>query len=408
MNKIRLSDVADINKSTFKLDDTHQYIYYLDTANITKNTIATIQKLYPEKDIIPSRAKRAVSNNTIIYSSVRPNLCHFGILSNVPDNLVVSTGFITLDVIDNKVDPHYLYYLITTEEKLRYITNIANTSVSSYPSITPEILSNMEIEIINDIDVQKRISSLLKSIDDKIELNNKINAELETMAKTIYDYWFLQFEFPNEEGKPYKSSGGKIVWNEELKREIPEGWKVKTLENFGKLIMGQSPKSKSYNSNNEGLPLINGAAELQRDKIEITKYTSESTRICTKGDLIFCIRATIGNINYADKSYCLGRGVGAFHVISKEYNEYMFFVLDNILNIYNNTLTGSIIVGITKEDLLQQSMINPPKDIIMNFYNEVHFMIEKINLIKKENQELISLRDFLLPLLMNGQIGFKD
>lgn len=295
----------------------------------------------------------------------------------------------------------YVYYYLNSIDLRGIITG------SAQPKLSQDNLANLDIALPN-INIQNKIALILSSIDDKIELNNKINSELEAMAKTIYDYWFLQFEFPNEEGKPYKSSGGKMVWNEELKREIPEGWKVKTLENFGKLIMGQSPKSKSYNSNNEGLPLINGAAELQRDKIEITKYTSESTRICTKGDLIFCIRATIGNINYADKSYCLGRGVGAFHVISKEYNEYMFFVLDNILNIYNNTLTGSIIVGITKEDLLQQSMINPPKDIIMNFYNEVHFMIEKINLIKKENQELISLRDFLLPLLMNGQIGFKD
>ena len=223
MSKIRLSDVVDINKSTFKLNTKQQYIYYLDTANITKNTISNIQKLYLMKDDIPSRAKRAVSNDTIVYSSVRPNLCHFGILSNVPSNMVVSTGFITLDVKNNKIDPYYLFYVITTEEKINYITNIANTSVSSYPSITPEILGNMEFEIIDNLNEQKYIGKLLKSIDDKIKLNNKINAELEVMAKTIYDYWFLQFEFPNEEGKPYKSSGGKMVWNEELKREIPEG-----------------------------------------------------------------------------------------------------------------------------------------------------------------------------------------
>ena len=407
MSKILLSNIVDINKSTFKINNTHKYIYYLDTANITQNVISNIQKLYPQKDNIPSRAKRAVSNNTIIYSSVRPNLCHFGILSNIPSNMVVSTGFITIDVKNNNIDPYYLFYLITTKEKIDYITNIANTSVSSYPSITPEILGNMEIEIIDNIYEQKRIGTLLKTIDNKIKLNNKINDELEAMAKTIYDYWFLQFEFPNEEGKPYKSSGGKMIWNEVLKREIPEGWDVQTLENLGNLIMGQSPKSTSYNNKKEGLPLINGAAELQKDKIEITKYTSEPTRICKKEDLIFCIRATIGNINYADKSYCLGRGVGAFRVTEKEYVEYMFLTLRNILNMYNKILTGSIIVGITKEDLLQQNIIKPKNDVITQFYNKVHFMAEKMKSIKKENQELTSLRDFLLPLLMNGQVGFK-
>lgn len=303
----------------------------------------------------------------------------------------------------NIIEPRYLYYLMKYETpRLRKVA-----TGSGQKNLLLSTMRDFKVTI-HDRKRQKQICSLLGLLDDKIEINNKINDELENMAKTIYDYWFLQFEFPNEDGKPYKSSGGKMVWNEELKREIPEGWDVQTLENLGNLIMGQSPKSTSYNNKKEGLPLINGAAELQKDKIEITKYTSEPTRICKKEDLIFCIRATIGNINYADKSYCLGRGVGAFRVTEKEYVEYMFLTLRNILNMYNKILTGSIIVGITKEDLLQQNIIKPKNDVITQFYNKVHFMAEKMKSIKKENQELISLRDFLLPLLMNGQVGFKE
>ena len=303
----------------------------------------------------------------------------------------------------NIIEPRYLYYLMKYETpRLRKVA-----TGSGQKNLLLSTMRDFKVTI-HDRKRQKQICSLLGLLDDKIEINNKINDELENMAKTIYDYWFLQFEFPNEDGKPYKSSGGKMVWNEELKREIPEGWDVQTLENLGNLIMGQSPKSTSYNNKKEGLPLINGAAELQKDKIEITKYTSEPTRICKKEDLIFCIRATIGNINYADKSYCLGRGVGAFRVTEKEYVEYMFLTLRNILNMYNKILTGSIIVGITKEDLLQQNIIKPKNDVITQFYNKVHFMAEKMKSIKKENQELTALRDFLLPLLMNGQVGFKE
>ncbi len=303
----------------------------------------------------------------------------------------------------NIIEPRYLYYLMKYETpRLRKVA-----TGSGQKNLLLSTMRDFKVTI-HDRKRQKQICSLLGLLDDKIEINNKINDELENMAKTIYDYWFLQFEFPNEEGKPYKSSGGKMIWNEVLKREIPEGWDVQTLENLGNLIMGQSPKSTSYNNKKEGLPLINGAAELQKDKIEITKYTSEPTRICKKEDLIFCIRATIGNINYADKSYCLGRGVGAFRVTEKEYVEYMFLTLRNILNMYNKILTGSIIVGITKEDLLQQNIIKPKNDVITQFYNKVHFMAEKMKSIKKENQELTALRDFLLPLLMNGQVGFKE
>ena len=303
----------------------------------------------------------------------------------------------------NIIEPRYLYYLMKYETpRLRKVA-----TGSGQKNLLLSTMRDFKVTI-HDRKRQKQICSLLGLLDDKIEINNKINDELENMAKTIYDYWFLQFEFPNEEGKPYKSSGGKMIWNEVLKREIPEGWDVQTLENLGNLIMGQSPKSTSYNNKKEGLPLINGAAELQKDKIEITKYTSEPTRICKKEDLIFCIRATIGNINYADKSYCLGRGVGAFRVTEKEYVEYIFLTLRNILNMYNKILTGSIIIGITKEDLLQQNIIKPKNDVITQFYNKVHIMAEKMKSIRKENRELTSLRDFLLPLLMNGQVGFKE
>lgn len=342
--------------------------------------------------------------NEAIYDKESILLPRKGSLKNI---VYIDNPFWTVDTMywsiinKDKVYPKYLFCYLS-------LLNLsALDSGSTLPSMTFESYYNISINL-PEMYIQKKIGDIYFKLKDKIELNNKINNELEAMAKIIYDYWFLQFEFPNEEGKPYKSSGGKMVWNEELKREIPEGWEVKTLENLGNLIMGQSPKSTSYNNKKEGLPLINGAAELQKDKIEITKYTSEPTRICKKEDLIFCIRATIGNINYADKSYCLGRGVGAFRVTEKEYVEYMFLTLRNILNMYNKILTGSIIVGITKEDLLQQNIIKPKNDVITQFYNKVHFMAEKMKSIKKENQELTSLRDFLLPLLMNGQVGFKE
>ena len=411
MNKIKLGDILAIQHGfAFKSQN------YVDDSNYALVTLANISSTnnfqYNKANMTFYGAdfpkEYILKENDLIMPLTEQSVGLFGNTAFVPftNNITFVLNQRVGKVIpkEEKTTKYYLHYLLSCEyvkKQLEY-----RASGTRQRNISPKDIYDVEV-FIPEYNIQKKIGSLLYNIEQKININNKISDELEDMAKTIYNYWFLQFEFPNEEGKPYKSSGGKMIWNEVLKREIPEGWDVQTLENLGNLIMGQSPKSTSYNNKKEGLPLINGAAELQKDKIEITKYTSEPTRICKKEDLIFCIRATIGNINYADKSYCLGRGVGAFRVTEKEYVEYMFLTLKNILNMYNKILTGSIIVGITKEDLLQQNIIKPKNDVITQFYNKVHFMAEKMKSIKKENQELTSLRDFLLPLLMNGQVGFK-
>lgn len=395
--RIPRGEVLQIEKNS------HPYIRILD---MYQGRIINISKdmLYAKESYIKQIKNYIVNENDVILAIVG-TLGMVSIIGNTLDRAQLTENCCKfVDIQEDKVNRLFLYYALISPLNQNVIKKFRVGS--SQPKLPLYNVGELLVPKFK-LSIQSKISNLLSNIDSKIEINNKINDKLEAMAKTIYDYWFLQFEFPNEEGKPYKSSGGKMIWNEVLKREIPEGWDVQTLENLGNLIMGQSPKSTSYNNKKEGLPLINGAAELQKDKIEITKYTSEPTRICKKEDLIFCIRATIGNINYADKSYCLGRGVGAFRVTEKEYVEYMFLTLRNILNMYNKILTGSIIVGITKEDLLQQNIIKPKNDVITQFYNKVHFMAEKMKSIKKENQELTSLRDFLLPLLMNGQVGFK-
>ena len=140
--------------------------------------------------------------------------------------MIVSTGFTTIDIINpDEVDAQYLYYALTKNDITAYLSMIAENSVSSYPSINPSDIGKIELQL-PDLPTQKKIADVLSYIDDKIALNNKTNTELENMAKTIYDYWFTQFDFPDKNGHPYKTSGGQMVYNETLKREIP----VKTNE----------------------------------------------------------------------------------------------------------------------------------------------------------------------------------
>ena len=228
--KLTVKNVVNINKSTLSAKDNWSTLKYLDTGNITENQIDTLQ-IFQKGEKLPSRAKRKVEKGTIIYSTVRPNQKHFGYFDTHSNDLVVSTGFATLDVIDPRINSKYLYYLLTQNSVISQLQSIGENSTSSYPSIRPEDIGNLSF-VFPDIDIQNKIADILTSIDKKIQINNQINQELEAMAKTLYDYWFVQFDFPDQNGKPYKSSGGKMVYHPELKREIPEGWGVTTFSSW--------------------------------------------------------------------------------------------------------------------------------------------------------------------------------
>lgn len=416
MSKVLVSDVAMINKENFNINEV-DYINYLDTSSITNNKILGFQKLNIENDKIPSRAKRKVTNNTIVYSSVRPRLCHFGILKDIPKNTVVSTGFITIDAKEEKIDPYYLYYLLTTNDKIEYISNIADTAVSSYPSINSSDIENMELNIIDDLKKQREIVSILKSIDNKVETNNKINTELEAMAKTIYDYWFLQFEFPNEEGKPYKSSGGKMVWNEELKREIPEGWECKKISklcsfsngiNYDKNEIGD----KTYKIVNVRNITSSSILLDSNDLDEINLLSSQAEKyIIGLSDILVARSGSPGAIRLLysgekDIIYC-----GFIIKCSPNNENHRLFLTYSLKILEGSNVTktgGSIMQNVSQDTLKQVKICLPTENIIDKFNNTVNPIFQKMQQIINENQELTSLRDFLLPLLMNSQVGFKE
>lgn len=338
--------------------------------------------------------------NKAIYEDESILLPRKGTLSNIQ---YTNKPFWTVDTlyytVINKevVNPFFLfnYLKILDLSKLNSGTGV--------PSMTFDAYYDLEV-FLPEINKQNKIASVLSSIYGKIELNNKINADLEAMAKTIYDYWFVQFDFPNAKGKPYKNSGGKMVWNEELKREIPEGWKVKELQEIAKCTMGQSPKGESYNQDGIGVPLLNGPADYENGALKGRTYTTEPTRLCQKDDLVLCIRATIGNLVYSEQEFCLGRGVAAVRPNDKKLSELIYFLLIQEIERFKVQATGSIIVGITKDDLIESKCLTPPIDLIASFHNLINPQFDKIRNNIKENQQLASLRDWLLPMLMNGQV----
>lgn len=401
---IVINEVCNLNSETMGSLSQPDEIQYLDTGNITRNRIDNVQILNRNVAPFPSRAQRKVSDKTIIYSTVRPIQEHFGFLSNPADNFIVSTGFVTIDVTDQEVDPKFLYYALTQKHITTYLQTIATNNVSSYPSVNPDDVGNLKFHIPKEKKLQQQIAAVLTAIDEKIELNNRINAELEAMAKTLYDYWFVQFDFPDKNGQPYKSSGGKIRWSAELKREIPEGWEAKKLKEIATIIMGQSPKGVSYNTEKKGIPLINGAADYEGGLLLPKVYTTIPTRLCQKDDMIFCIRATIGNLTFAENTFCLGRGVAGVRSNELYLTEQIYFRLLQEINRFKKQATGSIIVGITKDDLLDSFSAIPPSDISERFHLLLAPLFAKQRLVNLENYQLSELRDWLLPMLMNGQV----
>ncbi len=213
--KIKVNQVAFLNNESYSKNSLPEKIEYIDIKSMTENVLTNIQFLNKNIDTIPSRARRKIKNKTIIYSSVRPRNNHYGFFENPHNNMVVSTGYITIDAKEDIIDPYYLYCILTLPKNLEYIYKLADSAVSSYPSITPEDLGNMEIEIETDINKQKKIANLFYTIDKLIFNNNKINKKSYSICSNLYNYIFNN----------YSNNKLDLEYDNNLKKNIPKGWK---------------------------------------------------------------------------------------------------------------------------------------------------------------------------------------
>jgi type I restriction enzyme S subunit len=417
MSKIRLIELNDLpiqlidgdrgvnypSKSEFTNDG---YCVFLNTGNVTKTgfDFSNIEFINEERDLLLRKGK--LQFNDIVLTT-RGTVGNVGFYHNKNsfEHIRINSGMIILRCVDNKIYPYYLFLFLRSEIFKKQVLDQA--SGSAQPQLPIGSLKNISFPFY-EFGTQQKIAKVLSDLDSKIEINNRINSELEAMAKTLYDYWFVQFDFPDANGKPYKSWGGKMVYNAELKREIPEGWEVTELKNIAKNLMGQSPKGESYNKEGIGMPLLNGPADYENGSLLGRTYTTEPTRICQKDDMVLCIRATIGKLTYAEKEFCLGRGVAAVRPNEKRFSEYLFYCLIQEIERFKIQATGSIIVGITKDDLTDSKCIIPQNDLLDNFHKISNPIFINQRKRKGENLELASLRDWLLPMLMNGQVSVGD
>lgn len=398
MNKMRLKDICLItsSKRIFEKEYVSEGIPFIRGQEITDRSLLKSNIKFEcyiskkrfeeikEKYIIPKK-------HDILITAVGTigNVCY---LDKDVEFYFKDGNILHLTNFNEKIYPLYLYYYMKSDFFHKQINVSMIGAVQK--ALTIKMLSDILIEIPS-LNEQKKIATILSVIDKKIELNNKINDELEAMAKTIYDYWFLQFEFPNEEGKPYKSSGGKMVWNEELKREIPEGWEVKHIID----ILDNVPNSTKINTkeylNRGKYPIIDQSSKY------ICGYTNDDNAVLSLKDAIIFGDHT-KCIKYINFEFARGAD-GTQVILSKERN------LSNLLLYYQIKDMHLVNQGYSRyfKFLKEQKIIIPDK-YTKELFDNIEVLYKKIRKNLFENQELISLRDFLLPLLMNGQVGFKE
>jgi type I restriction enzyme, S subunit len=294
-------------------------------------------------------------------------------------------------------DKYFAYYFLKNLNFSQF------NSGSAQPSLNRNYIYPINI-IVPLPKEQQKIAAVLSALDAKIELNNRINGELEAMAKTLYDYWFVQFDFPDQNGKPYKSSGGKMAYNDTLKREIPVGWSDKQLCQIANITMGQSPAGESFNEAGNGVVFFQGSTDFGWQFPTIRQYTTEPARMAKLGDILLSVRAPVGDMNIANLDCCIGRGLAALN--SKEgFDGFLFYVMKYFKTIFDRRNSeGTTFGSITKDDLHSLTLAYPTPELLKK-YDQVVSKYNKMVFVRSmENQQLTQLRDWLLPMLMNGQV----
>lgn len=295
--------------------------------------------------------------------------------------------------IHGKYNPLYIYYWLKTKKDFLY----QQASVTRTPILNKTDFSSIKINLPKERKYQDKVVDLLSAIDKKIELNNRINAELEAMAKTLYDYWFVQFDFPGDspqgQGKPYKTSGGKMVYNPTLKREIPEGWSDGTLGEIAELYQPKTISEKEMIE--DGQYLVYGANGIVG---RYDEYNHDQSVVA-----VTCRGNSCGEINVTRPfSWITGNAM----VVKTDSHFLPPTYIYNLLRSagLENVITGSAQPQITRTNLAPMRIIRPAEKVLTGYAEFVKSNFEKRMAILDENEKLEKLRDWLLPMLMNGQV----
>lgn len=302
----------------------------------------------------------------------------------------------------------YMAFYLRSAWFRKAVTN--NAFMTLRASFNEDIFSFLNV-YLPDYDVQVRIGDFLYSIEQKIDVNKRIGVELEDMAKTLYDYWFTQFDFPNEEGKPYRSSGGVMEWNEQLKREIPKGWVAKSISSLCDILSGYSFSSATYSDKGKYKLITIKNVQDTGINLDVDNHIEclpeNIPEFCklSYGDILMSLTGNVGRVGIMYTKNCLLNQRVALIRPKQSYLSGYLYILFRSAQM--RTLMENIATGTSQKNLspVDTGKILIPYDekIVDRFCDTINVIIDKITFCQKENHELTELRDWLLPMLMNGQ-----
>ena len=430
---VKLEDILEVNPSSWSKKTEWTYLRYLDTSNITNGQIDKIITFDTKTDKIPSRARRIVQNGDFIYSTVRPNQKHYGLLKNIENNLVVSTGFAVMrSKHPEQFDTRFIFLLLTQDFITNYLHAIAENNTSAYPALRPKDITDLEFKI-PPISDQKLVADFIENLDDKIEHNQKINKTLEEIAKTLFKSWFIDFDPVRAKAEGRSTKLSKEIsdlfpdsFEDSELGEIPSGWKVRSIGDFYAVNKGLSYKGKFLTEH--GMPMINlgcfgGNGIFLKEKIKPYSGEFKERHIISKGDIAIANtdmtqnRITLGSPIIVDEidgncDFLFTHHVFCLKNIS-EREDLKYFTYQALLNprfrgIAGNYATGTTVLALPK-DAIENLQVALPSKQILNAFNEIadlNFNKSKINY--EESIVLGDLRDKLLPKLISGELKITD
>ncbi|WP_312248479.1 restriction endonuclease subunit S [Streptococcus parasuis] len=368
---------------------------FLNTGNVRQNSFdfSNLDFITKEKDNLLRNGKLQRDDIVLTTRGTVGNVALYS--QEVPfSNIRINSGMVIIRVNKNFWHPYFIYLFFQSHLFKKQISRLI--SGSAQPQLPISILETVNIPQLT-LDEQKEIIFNIKSIDQKIQINNQINQELEAMAKTLYDYWFVQFDFPDENGKPYKSSGGKMVYNDQLKREIPEGWGVESVGNLLDKV------TKAEKIENNSIEFIGEIPVIDQSQKYIAGFTNNENAILQPqdGHVIFGDHTRL--VKYINFDYA--RGADGTQVLISNNENISNVLLYHMIEDFDLSNYG---YARHFKFLKEKTVIVPDKEVSSKFETQANVIYEKIKNNIFENQELTQLRDWLLPMLMNGQVKVED
>jgi len=381
-----IGDVCNTISDTYR--GNAKDVVLINTSDVLEGKCLNHQKT-PNKNL-KGQFKKTFQQGDILYSEIRPANKRYAYVNFAPKDYIASTKLMVIRHND-KITPQYLFYILTNDVIIRELQMIAESRSGTFPQVTFSELANFSISLPS-ISQQKEIVAVLKSFDSKIDLNRRINDNLEQQAQALFKSWFVNFE-PFKNGQFVDSELGKI----------PKGWKVGYLSEIADIIMGQSPNGSTYNENGEGIIFYQGRAEFGTRFPSIRLFTTNPTRIAPANSILISVRAPVGDINITHKECCIGRGLAS--AVSRTNKSafllYTLFSLKSDLDRFN--AEGTVFGSINRKTLESLKILIPTNDIISKFEAIVASMDQQILTLHLESENLKILRDTLLPKLMSGE-----